>query len=205
LKASELKEEGLRLVGDLLSPNGWKRVGRQPIFLKESAPKVTSRFNYSCVLSNNPASVKVTPYVEVLHSDVENTRRAITGKRFYTINSQLQALMGDEETLWRWIFSERKAVRPVAERLVSDSLNYGVPFINQFRTLQEITTGLEALAKGHAIMRESLAICYCLQGMLDKAAEALCDEVEAARSNPRHPAHDRLVKFVEIFGVPLSL
>jgi hypothetical protein len=139
LKASELKEEGLQFVGDLLSPSGWKRVGRKPVFSKESAPKVTSRFNYNCVLSNNPASVQVTPYVEVIHSDVENTRRAITGKRFYTISSQLQALMGDEDTLWRWIFSERKDARPVAERLVSDSLNYGVPFVNQFRTLEEIT------------------------------------------------------------------
>jgi hypothetical protein len=205
LKASELKEEVLRLAADLLSTTGWERVGRQSVFARQIAPKIESRLNFSCILRNNPASVQVTPYVEIVHSDVENARRMIIGRRLYTINSQLRVLMDDAKTHARWIFSERRDIRPVAERLVIDSLTYGVPFTEQFLTLEDITMGLERLAIGkRTIMRESLAICYCLQRMLDKAAEILADEVEAARSNPRDVAHDRLPKYEELFGLTFS-
>jgi len=206
LRASELKEQGLGLIANLLSPEGWNRIGRKPAFSKESAPGIQSHFNFNCVLRNKPACVHVTPYVEIVHQEVEAVRRAITGKHYYTINSQMQTLMGDVGAHWRWMFADGKDLELIASRIVNDSLTYGNPFIERFKTLEDITSGLESLAKGkRTIMQQSLAICYCLLGMPDKAVAVLSDEIEAARSDPHDVAHERLQKYVDIFGLPISL
>lgn len=206
MKSTELKEEGVRLMAGLLAPAGWQRTGRQPVFAKDTAPGIQGRLNFNCVLRNKPACVHVTPYAEIVHQEVESVRQAITGKRYYTINTQIQSLMGDVDAHWRWIFSEDKEIEPVASRIVADALSYGEPFIRRFETLGEITRGLESLAKGErSIMRQSVAICYCLQGRQEEAVAALSGEIEAARADPHEIAHERLRKYADIFSLPISV
>lgn len=206
MNASELKEEGIRHIDRLLGPKGWTRVGRETKFCRRGAPGIEVRFNYRFDLRDRPALVTVTPYVEIVHDEIEEFRRLITGKPLYTINAQIQKLMGDSRAHYRWIFEDGIDPEQPARRLVADSLDYGVPFSEQFQNLADITKGLERLATGkRTIMRESLAIAYCLQGQLDKAALVLSDDIEAAKSNPRDIAHEQLPKYAEIFGVPVSV
>jgi hypothetical protein len=182
------------------------RVGQETKFSQRGAPGIEVRFNYRFDLRDRPALVTVTPYVEIVHGEIEKFRAMISGKPRYTINAQIQTLMEDPRAHYRWAFESETDPEQPARRIVSDSLNYGAPFSEQFQTLADITNGLERLAKGRrTIMRESLAIAYCLQGQLDKAVSVLSDDIEAARSNPRDVAHEQLPKYAEIFGVPVSV
>jgi hypothetical protein len=148
----------------------------------------------------------MTPYVEVLHTDVESARKIITGKSYYTINAQLRSLMGSTDTLWRWIFAEGRDIGPVAKRMADDFMTYGVPFIEQFRTLEAIISGLEVLETGpHTIMRHSLAISYGLVGRRKEAEEVLRVEAEAARSQTRGDARARLQRYAELFKLDLTV
>src|ERR1700684_4001694 len=106
LKSSEVREEGLRICGDLLQPHGWRRLGAQTLFAKEGGGKIEKRFNLNCVLCNHPVLVRVTPYAEVIHADVEDMRKAIIGRRSYTINDQIQFLMKDPDAHLRWIYED---------------------------------------------------------------------------------------------------
>lgn len=90
---------------DILVPAGWQRTGHQPVFTQETAPGIQGRLNFNCVLRNKPTCVHVTPCAEVVDEEVESIRRAITGKRYYTISAQIQSYMSDIDAHWRWIFS----------------------------------------------------------------------------------------------------
>jgi hypothetical protein len=203
LKSSELKEEGLRICGDLLQPYGWRRLGRQTLFAKEEGSKIEKRFNLNCVLSNHPVLVRVTPYAEVIHADVEDMRKAIIGRCSYTINDQIQFLMKDPDAHLRWIYEDGGNTASITGRIVTDSLTYGTPYLEQFQTLGDITGALERFKDGQrSIMRQSLIICYCLEGRLDEAADMLRRDLEMAAGNPQDPLHEQVRKYVAIFGVP---
>jgi hypothetical protein len=206
VNASELKGEGIRHIDRILGSKGWMRVGRETKFSRRGAPGIEVRFNYRFDLRDRPALATVTPYVEIVHDEIEKFRALISGKPLYTINAQIQTLMEDSHAHYRWVFESETDLECPARRLVEDSLDYGVPFSEQFQTLADITSGLERLARGkRTIMRESLAIAYCLQGKLDQASSVLSDDIEAARSNPRDVAHEQLGRYEELFGVPISI
>jgi hypothetical protein len=200
---AELQADVLRLTGDLLEPHNWRPVGGEPRFAQAIAPEIEARLYYNIVFRTQPLRANVTPYVEIIHRAVENAREFITGRPLYTINEQLQFLMGDASAHRRWVFIQADEMdRAAADRLVADSLEYAPPFYEQFRTLGDITLGLEKMAKGkRTIMRQSLAIAYCLQGRTDEALQVLKDDINAARSNPHDIASEQLPKYTELFGL----
>ena len=145
--------------------------------------------------------MNVTPYVAIVHDGVEKARKFITRRALYTLNEQIQKLMGDPEAHFRWYYSAA-TIDAAAERLVADCLEYAPPFYERFRSLDDITRALEEMTLApRSIMKESLAIAYCLQGRLNEAMEILEDDIEAAHANPGDIANEQLPKYSELFGL----
>jgi hypothetical protein len=206
MTGKELRADVLRLTGDLLVPLGWRPVRGKTSFARPLAPGIEARLYYNFVLYKQPLRANVTPYVEIIHRAVEDARKFITGRPLYTINKQLQSLMADATAHYRWVFIPEDGMELPADRLVLDSLEYAPPFYEQFRTLDDVTRGLEKMAKGkRTIMKESLAIAYCLQGRTQEAVAVLEDDINAMRSNPADIACAQLPKYAELFGLRFEL
>ena len=200
-----LRTDVLRLMAGLLAPHGWRPVSDETSLARSLSPEIEARLYYNFVMYSQPLRANVTPYVEIIHRVVEDAREFITGRRLYTINEQLQFLMADERAHWRWVISADDMEGP-ADRLAADSLEYAPPFYDQFRNLDDITSGLERLAKGkRTIMRQSLAIAYCVQGRLEEARHVLEDDVNAMRSNPADIASAQLPLYTDLFGLSFDL
>jgi hypothetical protein len=101
---------------------------------------------------------------------VEAARKFIADKPLYTLNKQIQEIMGDLRAHYRWSFTEPD-MDSAADRLVSDCL------------------------ARRSIPKKSLALAYCVQGRLAEAGEALRDEINAARINPQDIANQQLPKY----------
>jgi hypothetical protein len=200
--SSDLESAVLQLVEGLLSPHGWGQVAHKKTkFSKLIAPEVEARLDYNFT-ERGPLRMRVTPYVEVFHQGIEAAREFITGRTLYTLNEQLQYLMADKRPVGGWVFDREGDMEKPAGHLVADSLEYAPPFHLQFRTLDDITKGLEGMAKGkRAIARQSLAIAYCLQGNAESALRVLADDVNAVKANPADIAHERLPRYTELFGL----
>jgi hypothetical protein len=202
---ADLRSEVLQQVGRRLEPCGWSRVKGRSSFVRPVAPEIDARLDLTFADYSAPSGVSVGPYVAVVHDGVEKARKFITGWSLYTLNKQIQKLMKDTHAHYRWYFTEADIDEP-ADRLVADCLEYAPPFYEQFHTLDGITRALEKMAEGkRTIMRQSLAITYCLQGRLDEARDVLKDDIDAARANPRDIANEQLPKYTELFGLRFDL
>jgi hypothetical protein len=202
---TDLRSEVLQQVGGRLEPCGWKRVRGQAKFVRPVTPEIDARLDLTFANYGVPQRVVAEPYVAVVHDGIERARKFITGRSLYTLNEQILRLMGDAYAHYRWSFTETDMDEP-ADRLVTDCLEYAPPFYEQFQTMNDITRALEKMAQGkRTIMRESLAIAYCLQGRLDEAKDVLKDDIEAARANPRDVANEQLPKYTELFGLRFDL
>ncbi len=206
MKASELKAAAVAAIRDRLEPVGWRHSSGSE-FRRENAPQIQASLDFNFVLSNNPASAQVTPYVQIVHAEVEKYRKLISGKSYYTANRQLRMLMGESKTYLRWVFSEGKEVQSVAELLVNDALTYAPAFYEPLQSLDSIVAMLERMpVNQQSIPGQSLAIAYCLLGEQGKAMEALSDVIAAARSRPNDSARrSSLRKYTELFGLPITL
>jgi hypothetical protein len=200
-----LRSEVLRLAACRLEPSGWRQAGNQAEFARPVTSEIAARLDFAFGEYDSPPRVNVTPYIAIVHEGIEAARKFITGRALYTLNEQIQTLMGDHRAHYRWSFIE-PGMDGAADRLVSDCLEYAPSFYEQFRSLGDIARTLErmTLAK-RSIMKESLALAYCLQGRLAEAEEALQDEINAARANPRDIANQQLPKYQELFGLQLDL
>lgn len=99
------------------------------------------------------------------------------------------------------MFVDGENMEVVASGLVADCLQYAPSFFCQFNTLDDIIQYLELREKGkRTIMRQSLAIAYCLAGRLEDARQALSDDV-AAKSNPVDVASQQLPRYTELFSL----
>jgi hypothetical protein len=198
----------LRRVADLLEPLGWRRKAGWDgdLFERAADGKLRARFNYSLASYRNPTRIIVTPYVEVAHEDVESARKFITGRSLYTLNAQIQTLMGDPSAHMEWVFVHGQDHGLAARRLVSDWVTHGSPFADQFRDLADIVAWLERRTRGErTVMRQSLAIAYCLQGKHDSALAVLAEYAAQARRNPRDPSNTQLPRYRDLFDLPASL
>ena len=199
--SADLRAEVLRQVGRRLEPRGWRRVTGRATFARPVTPEIDARLDLTFASWGAPREVVIGPYVAVAHDGIERARKFITGRSLYTLNEQIQQLMRDAYAHYRWYFTYADTEGP-ADRLVADCLEYAPPFYEQFQTLSDITHALEKMAQGkRTIMRESLAIAYCLQGRLNEARDILKDDAEAAKANPRDVANERLPKYTELFGI----
>lgn len=201
---ASLQPEVLRLTGCRLEPSGWQQAGSEAKFSRPVTPEINARLDFALATHDKPPRVNVTPYIAIVHEGVEAARKFITGKSLYTLNRQIQEIMGDPQAHYRWSFKEPD-MDGAADRLVSDCLEYAPPFYEQFLSLDDIVSALEGmtLAK-RSIPKESLALAYCVQGRLAEAEEALRDEINAARANPRDIANQQLPKYQELFGLPVT-
>ena len=188
MSAGDLAREGLRLIGVQLQDRDWRKVsGTSGQFEQAISEQITARLDYAVAKYERPAQAKVTPYVGVAHKEVEEVRRQIFGKSSYTINVQIQQLMQDPEAGRRWIFTDLG--RDVtASLVVSDSLEYGWPYVRQYNNLHDISTGLQGANRGQrTIMSHSLTIAYCLEGRLDDAVREFTPDVDFLREHPDFP------------------
>jgi hypothetical protein len=205
MEHADLQSDVLRQVGRRLEPCGWRRVEGRSSFARPVTPEIDARLDLTFASYSAPPGVSVGPYVAVAHDGVEKARKFITGRSLYTLNKQIQKLMEDTRAHYRWYFTEVDIDEP-ADRLVADYLEYAPPFYEQFHTLDDITRALEKMAAGkRTIMRQSLAIAYCLQGRLDEAKDVLRDDIDAARFNPHDIANEQLPKYTELFGLRFDL
>lgn len=196
-----LQSTVLSLVGDMLAQSGWKRLPKEPRFASRLNADIEARLNYTFAHYTQPARVHVNPYVEVFHRGIEEARNFITGRTLYTVNEQVQYLMNDPGAHFRWMFVDGENMEVVASGLVADCLQYAPSFFCQFNTLDDIIQYLELREKGkRTIMRQSLAIAYCLAGRLEDARQALSDDV-AAKSNPVDVASQQLPRYTELFSL----
>jgi hypothetical protein len=194
--------DALQLIGDMLSPGVWTRVPHGTKFSRLIAPEVEARLDFSLVQRPRPSRIHVTPYVEIFHYGIENARKYITGRTLYTINEQLQFLMADKDSFLAWNFYRDGDPVEAARHVAVDCQEYAPEFYEQFRTLDDIVRGLERLAEGkRTIMRQSLAIAYCLQGNKDAALGVLTDEIEAVKANPDDIAHKQLPRYADLFDL----
>jgi hypothetical protein len=200
-----LQSEVLRLAGCLLEPSGWQQAGSEAKFTRSVTSEISARLDFALATYDKPPRVNVTPYVAIVHEGVEAARKFITGKPLYTLNKQIQEIMGDPQAHYRWSFMEPD-MNGAADRLVSDCLKHAPSFYERFRNLDDIINALKGttLAK-RSIPKESLALAYCVQGRLAEAEEALRDEISAARADPRDIANQQLPKYQELFGLQLDL
>ena len=72
-----MKAEGLARIAELLEPEGWTR---RPEF---STPQVTGTQDHrhpglQLDSEGQPVTVDPAPYADIVHADIEKTRRAIT-------------------------------------------------------------------------------------------------------------------------------
>jgi hypothetical protein len=127
---------------------------------------------------------------------VEAARKFIADKPLYTLNKQIQEIMGDLRAHYRWSFTEPD-MDSAADRLVSDCLEYASSFYEQFRSLDDIINALEGMTLARrSIPKESLALAYCVQGRLAEAEEALprLPARRLRRQLQRQPRQARLYK-----------
>jgi hypothetical protein len=75
VKAPELKAEGLARIAGLLEPEGWERAGRRTAFRRPQAPRIDAVLDFNCMLRNSPVTVDLTPYVGIVHADIEKHER----------------------------------------------------------------------------------------------------------------------------------
>jgi hypothetical protein len=202
---ASLQSEVLRLAGCRLEPSGWQRAGGQARFTQPVTSEINPRLDFAFAIYDKPPQVDVTPYIAVVHEGVEAARKFITGEPLYTLNEQIQGIMRDPLAAYRWSFTEPD-MDNAADRLVSDCLEYAPSFYEQFRNLDDIVSALEGMTLARrSIMKESLALAYCVQGRLAEAEEALRDEIIAARVNPQDIANQQLPRYQELFGLQLDL
>jgi hypothetical protein len=202
---ASLQSEVLRLAGCRLEPSGWQQVGSQAKFTRPVTSEINARLDFAFGIYDKPPRVTVTPYITVVHEGVEAARKFIADKPLYTLNKQIQEIMGDLRAHYRWSFTEPD-MDSAADRLVSDCLEYASSFYEQFRSLDDIINALEGMTLARrSIPKESLALAYCVQGRLAEAGEALRDEINAARINPQDIANQQLPKYQKLFGLQLDL
>jgi hypothetical protein len=206
VKAAELKVAGLTAIRELLAPTEWRYSGKT-VFRLDTAPDIQAGLDYNFVLSNNPASALVTPYVQIIHAEVEKARKLITGASYYTANEQLRVLMGTAyNSTMRWEFTERREIATIAELLVTDALTYAPAYYEPVKTLPDVVALLSDRVSQQSIPGQSLAIAYCLLGEKDEAMAALSENIDRVRTRPDDAARRaRLLKFQEIFGLPIGL
>jgi hypothetical protein len=207
VRGSELKALGLTAIRELLEPTEWRYSGKTA-FRLDTAPDIQAGLDYNFVLSNNPASARVTPYVQIIHAEVEKARKLITGASYYTANNQLRILMGAAyDSTMRWVFTERRGIAPIAELLVTDALTYAPAYYEPVKTLADVVDLLERDGVSQqSIPGESLAIAYCLLGEKDKAMSAIREDIDRVRTRPDEAVRRaRLLKYQEIFGLPIGL
>ncbi len=185
---------------------GWRYCGKSK-FRRDTAPGIEAGLDYNFVLSNNPASARVTPSVEVIHAEVEKIRKIITGHSSYTVSRQIRMLMPpDNYTIMQWVFTERRGVKSVARLLVDDAITHAPTYYEPLTTLGDIVGMLEQRGVSQqTISGQALAISYCLLGEPDKAMAALSQDIERVMNRANEEVRrERLMKYQEIFGLPSS-
>jgi hypothetical protein len=89
---------------------------------------------------------------------------------------------------------------------VTDALTYAPAYYEPVKTLPDVVALLSGRVSQQSIPGQSLAIAYCLLGEKDKAIAALSENIDRVRTRPDDAARRaRLLKFQEIFGLPIGL
>lgn len=102
--------------------------------------------------------------------------------------------------------SEAREIATIAELLVTDALTYAPAYYEPVKTLPDVVALLSGRVSQQSIPGQSLAIAYCLLGEKDKAMAALSENIDRVRTRPDDAARRaRLLKFQEIFGLPIGL
>jgi hypothetical protein len=101
-----LQSEVLRLAGCRLEPSGWQQVGSQANFTRPVTSEINARLDFAFGIYDKPPRVTVTPYIAVVHEGVKAARKFIADKPLYTLNKQIQEIMGDLQAHYRWSFTE---------------------------------------------------------------------------------------------------
>jgi hypothetical protein len=199
-----MKDAALAVFGERLDGLGFRRLGKRSVFAKENAPGIQARLNFNFRLNNIGNFAAVDVLAEVNHDGVEKTRMLITGSAAFTVLEYLAMLMwlGKSEEDMTWTFWGSRPIPSLADKIADACIQYGVPFLDGFRSLDDIIMYLESV-HDHYTMSQSLAIAYCIQGRLDDAARVLAGDIDEARTKPvkRREAE----RYIELFNLPVEL